>query len=210
MDGTIFDSEPVYRHAWLTAATEFGYEIPTELYDTFVGIDTETCEAMLREHVGSDFPMVEFRRRWQALFHEQVAAGQLGIKPGLAELLQRLSNASLKLGIATGSARSELDLCFAQTDFLRHFQTTVTSDDVANCKPAPDLYLLACQRLDVTPADTLVFEDTNHGVESALAAGAQVVMVPDTQSPQPEIAGRCLAVLPSLREALDLPGVRQL
>jgi HAD superfamily hydrolase (TIGR01509 family) len=103
---------------------------------------------------------------------EQVAG-----RPGAVELVERLRGRT-RLGLASNSPRQMVDTALASAGIGDAFDAIVTSDDVEHSKPAPDLYLLACQQLGVAPADALALEDSSSGIAAAKAAGLTCIAVP--------------------------------
>jgi HAD superfamily hydrolase (TIGR01509 family) len=103
------------------------------------------------------------------------------------------------LGLASNSPRYLVDAALQSAGFADAFEAIVSSDDVAHHKPAPDLYLLACERLGVTPADALALEDTASGIAAAKAAGLTCIAVPQFAETDVSAADR---VIDSLEELL--------
>lgn len=124
---------------------------------------------------------------------EQVAG-----RPGAIELVERLRG-RVPLGLASNSPRHLVDTALATAGLTDAFDTIVTSDDVDDSKPAPDIYLLACSRLGVRPADALALEDSPSGVAAAKAAGMTCFAVPQFAETDVSAADR---VIDSLEELL--------
>jgi beta-phosphoglucomutase-like phosphatase (HAD superfamily) len=80
----------------------------------------------------------------------------------------------LPIALASSGSRSGIELVLRRLDWNRYFHAVVTGADAAHGKPAPDLFLLAAERIAVAPARCLVFEDTDDGVAAARAAGMAV------------------------------------
>lgn len=124
--------------------------------------------------------MGAFRQRCQNL--EAVFEGTaVPKKPGLDELLALLDSRHIPKAVATSTRRKIAVTQLAANGLLDRFDAIATGDEVANGKPAPDLFLLAAQRLGADPAACLVLEDAEPGVIAAHRAGMQVYMVPDLQ-----------------------------
>jgi HAD superfamily hydrolase (TIGR01509 family) len=131
------------------------------------------------------------------LMHAELQA-QVEARPGAVELVARLRG-TVPLGLASNSPRRLVDTALASAGLTDAFETIVTADDVDQAKPAPDIYLLACSRLDVAPADTLALEDSPSGVAAAKAAGLTVFAVPQFAETDVSAADR---VIDSLEELL--------
>ncbi|MEM9987256.1 MAG: HAD family hydrolase, partial [Bacteroidota bacterium] len=102
--------------------------------------------------------------------------------------------------VGTSSDSAEADLCLLTVGIRDRFATIVTVDQVTVGKPAPDIFLEAARRLGIQPADCLVLEDSNAGVQAAQSAGIPVVMVPDLQSPTEASRAIALEIFSSLHE----------
>ena len=121
-------------------------------------------------------------------------------RPGAVELLARLGELDgVALGLASNSPRYLVDDALATAGMTDVFDVIVTSDDVERAKPAPDIYLLACERLGVEPADAVALEDSASGIAAAKAAGLTVIGVPQFAETDVSAADR---VIDSLEELL--------
>lgn len=196
MDGLLLDSEPLYRVTWKAAGSSLGFPIDDVLYERFVGRGNVESEEVLREHFGDAFPLDEFHTRWSRDFHGRLA--EIAPKPGAIELLAALEKRGIPKALATSSPRVLALRCLG--DLASRFAALAFGDEVSHSKPAPDLFLLAAQRLGIAPADCLVLEDSEAGVRAARAAGMDVIMVPDLVPPSPEIASMAMRVCATLHE----------
>jgi HAD superfamily hydrolase (TIGR01509 family) len=113
-----------------------------------------------------------------SLMHQEVRR-QVDTRPGARELVERLrSHDRVRLGVASNSSRFLVDAALASAGLEGVFEAVVTSSDVQRAKPAPDIYLEACRRLGVTPAEAVALEDSASGVAAAKAAGQACIAVP--------------------------------
>ncbi|MDP9468017.1 MAG: HAD-IA family hydrolase, partial [Chloroflexota bacterium] len=119
-------------------------------------------------------------------------------RPGALELVERLRG-RVPLGLASNSPRRLVDAALRTAGLTDVFDAIVTADDVARAKPAPDLYLLACERLGVAPGEALALEDSASGVAAAKAAGLTCIAVPQFAEADVSAADR---VIDSLEELL--------
>jgi HAD superfamily hydrolase (TIGR01509 family) len=198
MDGLLLDSEPLYRVTWKAAGLSLGFPIDDEFYERFVGRGNDEAEHLLRERFGDALPLDEFRKRWRRDWDERLAASPLARKPGAIELINLLEQRGIPKALATSSPRVLALRCLG--DLASRFAALAFGDEVSHSKPAPDLFLLASERLGIAAADCLVLEDSEAGVRAARAAGMDVIMVPDLVPPSPEITSMATRVCETLHE----------
>ncbi|MGH1394595.1 MAG: HAD family hydrolase [Trichormus sp.] len=201
MDGLLFDTESIARWAWKQALASHGYLINDDFYHEFVGRDLSWREKILKQRYGNSFPFDAVTAQRIEIGDRRELQEGLPLKAGVLDLLHQLNNLGIVIALATGTARNRTIRRLTNAGILHYFRTIVTSEDVAQGKPAPDIYLEASRRINVVPVQCLVFEDSCVGIEAAFSAGMYPIMIPDIEQPSPEI--RCLAyqVLPSLVEA---------
>jgi HAD superfamily hydrolase (TIGR01509 family) len=198
MDGLLLDSEPLYRVTWKAAGLSLGFPIDDVLYERFVGRGNLEAEQILREHFGEAFPLDEFHKHWRRDWDERLDAAPLARKPGAIELIDLLEQRGIPKALATSSPRVLALRCLG--DLASRFAALAFGDEVSHSKPAPDLFLLASERLGIAARDCLVLEDSEAGVRAARAAGMDVIMVPDLVPPSPEIASMATRVCETLHE----------
>jgi HAD superfamily hydrolase (TIGR01509 family) len=204
MDGLMLDTEPIYKVAWQAASAELGYDLDDAVYARFVGRPNSDCERLLLQRFGAAFPLDRFRARWPQRWSAEVATKGIRQKDGLLDLLTLLDNRRVPFAIATSSASEESTFCLRAAGLDRRFSVIVTSDQVANGKPAPDLYLEAARRLHVDPAQCVALEDSEAGILAASRAGMVPVLIPDITPPSDVAVRAAFRVLASLTEAQPL------
>jgi len=198
MDGLLLDSERAIMESWQQAAREFGAELKTEHYLQLIGRRGADVRTLFRSILPEGFPFDEARARARVLSTERRAREGFLVKPGVQQLLARLAQHAVPAAVASSTHRDEVERRLSMTQLHSQFAAITGGDEVQHGKPAPDIFLLAAERLGVEPQQCVVFEDVEHGAHGALAAGMQVVIVPDLKQPSPDIQIRCLAVLPTL------------
>jgi HAD superfamily hydrolase (TIGR01509 family) len=204
MDGLMLDSETVCRAVWREAASEQGFALSDAMYLDFVGRRTADCEALMERRFGAGFSRPTFQARAADLWHAHVRDYGLERKPGLPELLAALERLQIPKAVATSTVRAEALISLGS--LFERFGALAAGDEVRNGKPAPDIFLLAGERLGADPARCLALEDSEAGAIAASTAGMTVIIVPDLKQPSPAVAARALAVLPSLHEVAALLG----
>jgi HAD superfamily hydrolase (TIGR01509 family) len=207
MDGLLVDSEPLYKSAWQNAAREVGIELSDAVYDTLVGRTEADSEIEMIAVFGETFPIAEFRTRWDADWRAQAASGQLLPMAGARDLLETLRERGVPLALATSSRRVYTTLSLAATDLDSYFDAIVTVDQVTRGKPAPDLYLLAAEKLGLSPASCVALEDSDAGASAAVAAGMRVFVIPDLVPPSAQSLAGTAGVFESLE--LATPAILQ-
>ncbi|MEO0828012.1 MAG: HAD family phosphatase [Cyanobacteria bacterium J06639_16] len=203
MDGLMLDSEVIFKVAWQRAGAALGYSLSDELYDSLVGRSNREVEVVFCQTYGDGFPVLRFRQLWGEFWEQQVKTTGVAIKPGLLELLDFLEQHQIPKAVGTSSEWKEADLSLKTAGIFHRFKTIVTVDQAGAGKPAPDIFLMALDRLSVAPQDCLVFEDSNAGVKAAHAAGIPVIMVPDLQTPSAESKAIAAHISSSLDEAVN-------
>jgi HAD superfamily hydrolase (TIGR01509 family) len=128
--------------------------------------------------------------------------------PGVVELLDRLHAASLPAAVATSALREYANYVLSQLSIKQRFRFVLTSEDVAQGKPEPDIYLLAAKRLEIPTQQMMVLEDSANGCRAAVAAGAFAVAVPNRHTQKHSFQGaRFVAESLADRRILDALGV---
>ncbi len=196
MDGLMLDTEPIYWESMQQAASELGYIFDHAMRAAFIGRSIPAWQATLTQMFGADYP--QFRSRRRQLWEQHVQEVGVAQKAGLGELLHLLEEDGLRKAIATSSSRPDATLCLGR--LADRFDAIVTGDEVNRGKPAPDIFLLAAQRLALSPEYCLALEDSESGALAALAAGMSVIIVPDLKQPSDELAAQVHHVCSSLHD----------
>jgi HAD superfamily hydrolase (TIGR01509 family) len=196
MDGLMLDTEAIYRSVWQRAARMQGVVLTDEQYLQFVGRTTRDAELDMARMHGPPFDLARFRADWPRLWHAFIAQHSIPRKPGLAALLDVLDADGYRKAVATSTVRAEALVTLGS--LIERFDALVTGDMVKHGKPAPDIFLLAAERLGASPDECLVLEDSEAGVSAAHAAGMRVICVPDLKQPAPEIARKATAIYQTL------------
>ena len=175
-DGTILDTETTEFRRWEALYRQHDRELA--LQDWQRGIGTWGAFdpwAGLPEHVQAD------RQNVHATLHASIleAIEQQDLRPGVLDVFGQIKAAGLRLALASSSDRAWITRWLTQHGLLDVFETLATRDDVARVKPDPELYLLAARNLNLKPEQCLAVEDSLNGATAAVAAGMQVVVVPN-------------------------------
>ncbi|MGO3931603.1 HAD family phosphatase [Rhodopseudomonas pseudopalustris] len=201
MDGTLVDTERVYIDSLTEALTIFGLPDARATCHTMIGLPGPECQALLVERYGDALPLAEINRAFAQRRDARFASG-LPLKAGTRELLDGLREARCPVAVVTSSSRKTADQHLTLAGIRDRFEIILTHDDVVLGKPAPDLYLLAAQRIGSAPQNCVAVEDSSVGVAAAFTAGAITLMVPDLLQPDDDTREKCAAVLPDLHAVL--------
>ncbi|MBV7332768.1 HAD family phosphatase [Chloroflexi bacterium TSY] len=198
MDGLMLDTERMAQIAWQEAGAEWGYTFTPEIYLQAVGRTAQATGEIFRNIFGQDFPFDELYERKQQRFYAMLESSHIPTKPGLFELLNQIDELGLRKAVATSTGKQLALKKLTLTGLIDRFSIIVGGDEVPYGKPAPDIFLAAARRLDVSPDQCMVLEDSEAGIRAAHAAGMAPIMVPDLKPPSAEVASLAYRVLPSL------------
>lgn len=202
LDGLMICSEPVAFAVWRELVESLGGgEFTPEEYRRLIGGTPEESARWILETKQIDIQYGDLLERYW-IMRTQTVIEQVGLEPGVRELLENLRARELPLGVATNSRREYLVSVLAALDVRRYFSAVCSFDDVPQGKPAPDIYLAAALALDVGPKQCLVFEDSPVGLEAALRAGMRCVVVPNEELREADFSG-AYAKLPSIVEVCE-------
>jgi len=175
-DGVLADSEPLHYRCWKEILSPYGISLEWDVYaENYIGTSDRL---MLAQFCESASPPVEVQTlidqypRKRDLFREMILH-TMPFFEGCREFLETLGD--YRLAVVSSSGRLEIEPPLKQAGLRGYFQTLVCGGDVRQHKPAPDPYLLAAERLE--SRCPLVIEDSDAGVESARAAGFDVIRV---------------------------------
>lgn len=200
MDGLLLDTETLWHRAEVELFRRHGgeftwddkmavigtsYDFTAEYFASRLGLPRERGDELVSEMI--------------SLMHDLVRQS-VDARPGAVELVDGLRRLNVPLGLASNSPRFLVDDALRTAGLADAFDAIVTSDDVEHAKPAPDIYLLACQRLGVEPSDAVALEDSPSGVAAAKAAGLTCIAVPQFTETDVSAADR---VIDSLEELVE-------
>ncbi|WP_233843621.1 HAD family phosphatase [Dyella sp. 2HG41-7] len=198
MDGLMVDTENLAIEAWQAAAQAHGVEMPRAVCTALIGLNQRDSERFIANALGPAFPLEAVRDDFLHRLQQRVDSGDVLAKPGLHELLDFLEEHAIPKAVATSAERGEARKKLEAVHVLHRFPVLATSDQVHRGKPAPDLFLLAAERLGVSPVRCTVLEDSEAGIKAAAAAGMRAILVPDIKHPSPDVAAMAAHICPSL------------
>ncbi len=177
-DGTLVDSMPLHFRAWSASFVHHGapWEWTEDEFYANAGVPDRITVMELNERFGADLCpdlIHHFKAEWYARHLHEIEAVE-----AVADLARRYHAEGRKISVASGSDISLVAPSLAKAGLLDLFDIIITPADVERGKPAPDMFLLAAERMGVAPGGCLVFEDGQAGIDAANAAGMASVFVP--------------------------------
>lgn len=174
-DGTIADSMPLHYKAWKQVLGEWNCEFSEERFYAWGGMPIVEIVATLNTEHGLSMPVAAVAKRKESLYFERLH--ELQPVPEVVEHILD-QHGKIPFAVVSGSTRDSVEASLSTLGLLDRFDTFVCAGDYRRSKPHPDGFLLAAEKLGVTPDSCLVFEDTDMGIEAATAAGMKSVRVP--------------------------------
>jgi beta-phosphoglucomutase len=175
MDGVIIDSHPAHRRAWQKFLESLGRRISESDLDYI--LDGRKRNEILHHFFGelSEPEIVEYGSRKDEFF--QQALLEVRPIPGVIDFVDHLRQRKIAMAVATSASEMRTHSTLDRLQLARHFKVIVTGNDVAEGKPNPAIYRVACQRLGVSPENALAIEDAVSGIRAARGAGIRCVAV---------------------------------
>jgi HAD superfamily hydrolase (TIGR01509 family) len=197
MDGVLVDSEQIWDRSRKDVVAEHGGEWTDSATTDMLGMSSKEWPVYLIEQLGVPLTVEQINEAVVAAMLREYEA-ELPLLPGAREAVERMA-ARATLGLASSSNRPIIDTVLRELGVTERFAATVSSEEVARGKPAPDVYLEALRQLGAETATAI--EDSDAGIRSAHAAGLHVVAIPNPHfPPSDEALGLADEVLTSLDE----------
>lgn len=211
MDGVLVDSGPAHQRSWEILAERHSIHMSPDYFRSTFG---QTSRTIIRQLCGGRLTDQEVSRldaEKEAIYRELIEE-RVPLMPGCRRMLERLHNAGLRLGVATSGPPENLDLVLSAGLIAYYFEAEVHGFEIAVGKPAPDCFLLAAERLELSPTACVVVEDAPVGIQAALAAGMPAIGLIGTH-PAPtltaagatHVVARLEEVTPELVQSLRPP-----
>jgi len=198
----LLDTERAGLETFQQAADSLSLPYDSSLYLGCVGRKRADGLEFLYEQLGKGEQTDTFIETWETMFKAHREVEGIVCKDGAYPLLDFLKTQQIPTVVATSSQREGAHNKLSYTDLNPLLHGVVTSSDVVTGKPHPEIFLKGAQLAGVEPEYCLALEDSDVGVEAALAAGMQVIQVPDLVAPQHNIESNRLGIMPSLHDVL--------
>ncbi|MEI7901935.1 MAG: HAD family phosphatase [bacterium] len=200
MDGVLADNSDFHVQAWTVYARQFGRELTVDEIKRRLGFNNREYMRFIFDREPTDAEVFQSTVEKEALYRE-IYHPHLVTPPGLVPLLESARREGILCGVATSAPEANVRFVLDGLDIRHYFDEVVDAACVKHCKPDPEIYLLASQRLGVPPAACIVFEDAIAGIQSGNAAGMPVIAL-TTSYPANVLAGHKPAAIISSFSAL--------
>jgi HAD superfamily hydrolase (TIGR01509 family) len=181
LDGVLIQTEEIWDEVRGDYIVRLGGRYDEEAQRAMMGMSSKEWSVYLADDLGVPRTAEQVNEDVVELMASSYR-GHLPLIDGAPEAVERLAG-RWPLGVASSSNRELIDLVLELSGLGRFFQATVSSEEVARGKPAPDVYLEACRRLGIGATRAAAIEDSHAGIGSAKAAGMRVIAIPNPSFP---------------------------
>lgn len=171
MDGVLVDSEYTYFQSKSQILKEAGHEVEESYHFQFMGTTSEYMWEQMKQEFSLPLSVPEYVQEMTALRQAMIKRDGVRVIPHVQAFVKRLSEAGLKLAVASSSSLAEIKVNLAEIGVAEYFSEVVSTEEVKHSKPAPDVYLAAAERIGVKPENCLGIEDTKNGAGAVHNAG---------------------------------------
>ncbi len=203
LDGVLINSHDQHRDSWFALAKELGKPMSPEMFKASFGMRNESCIPKVFGWTDQDdtASIAECGERKEELYRELLRRDGLESLPGVVKLLSELKERKVPVSLGSSTSRKNIEAVFDGTGLGHFFGDNYTgAEDVTQGKPAPDVFLLAAQKIDRPAGNCVVIEDAHVGLEAAAAAGMRGLGVATTHSAEALSTAQHDRIVESLEE----------
>ena len=205
MDGLMVDTESLATEAFIHSAKKQGYDMTKEETLSVLGFTTKSIYEFWENYFkNSDVSGKQLLDDHYKYIENILFTTGPRKMPYIEELLKYLKESNYKVAVASSSNMNHIINNMEKTGLKKYIDEFASGAEVENGKPAPDVFLLAAERLGVKPEECLVLEDSKAGVIAGSSAGAKVIMVPDMFKPDEECKERTYRIVGNLGEVISV------
>ncbi len=206
MDGLLLDTERLCCDAFVEAGSAFGLPDLTDLFLKCIGMRMAESNNIVRTGLDGRVDFDAFIALWR---HKNAEKHRLGIplKPGAREVLTDLRTQGIATAVATSTNTTSATDHLTKVGLAGFIDHIIGGNQVTRGKPAPDIYLLAAERLGYATKDCFAFEDSDPGTLAAVHSGATTIQIPDLKQPAPEVLQLGHIVAPNLLAGARIVGL---
>lgn len=175
MDGVLVDSQTIHYNADRMTLLYYGIETDNQTLEKYAGTTTPNRMQSFQRDFGVKESLPALCEKQGEILEGLLRDSVMEAIEGIPDLLTALSEKGYRLGVASSTKRRLVELILEKIKIKRFFEEVTTGDEVANGKPAPDIFLAAAKKFTVLPQNCLVIEDSENGVQAGKAAGMKVI-----------------------------------
>lgn len=179
-DGVVINSADLHEKSWKILAKELGVTLPLDHFEKGFGKRNETIIGKMLCWSEDHAEIIRLGNRKEEIYRELGIEKGISLVPGSKEFIEMLCRNLVPMSIGTSTERKNIDLAIEQNQLGGLFSGAVCSEDVSKGKPDPEVFLKAAELISVEPANCIVFEDSTHGIEAAIAAEMNPVGITTT------------------------------
>lgn len=204
LDGTMFDTEIISYRCWRDVSARYGFTMGRDVFDLMLGRDNLRVRSTCENAFGPTYPFEKVSVEKVELQLEYYKTHDIPVKPGLFTLLDYAKREGVLCAVASSSPKTLIEYLLKKTGIDSFFTVVQSGEEAPHGKPAPDIFLIACEKAHVAPKDALVLEDSESGILAAHAAGIPSVWIPDLVTIPEEVQKLAWKCCTSLEEVPPL------
>lgn len=200
MDGTLLDTERLYRESWIILAKEYGQTPNPQFPIAVCGSSGEKMVAIIEEY----YPQIDAVRFMKDCYKrvEYIVENDVPVKAGTREILEYFRDKGVKMSVASSSSRAQIEKNLKNAGIYEFFEDVVGGDEVEHSKPHPEIFHKAAERMGMSAHECYAFEDGMNGLRAASSSGAETIMIVDMTPANDEAKELCAAIYDNFYDAL--------
>jgi beta-phosphoglucomutase family hydrolase len=183
LDGVVVDSNGLHVDSWKEVARRHGFECADPDHIGKCGLRTGAVIRDLLRWPVSEEEAIRIGEEKEDIYREWIQADGIRAIPGVLDFLKEAAARGIPCAVGSSAPRKNVDICLHALGLEGVFTATVSGEDVARGKPAPDIFLQAAEGVGTAPEHCLVFEDAPAGIEAAHAANMRALAVLTSHTP---------------------------
>ena len=203
MDGLMVDSETVTYEGCKYVLNKLGLDITKDFYKTTLGKTVKEGRQLYRDQ----YPGIDLNALFEEVYDymDDVFTNEgVPIKKGLIELLEYLTDHNYIKMVASSSTREHVEDVLSKADVLKYIDDSICGDEVINGKPNPEIFIKACEKLNINRDEAIVLEDSEAGIEAAYNGHIPVICIPDMKYPDQKHIDMTYCLLDDLSQVINL------
>ena len=178
MDGVLVDSEPIHYEIENILFRKLGINVSDFLHRTYLGTSSDFMYSDIKMKFNLPDSLIDIVLLGESFSCEYFSnLKEIPLNEGVIKLLKEIKKSGCKLAVATSSSPAIANILLNKCKIFSYFDAIVTTNEAGKSKPAPDVYLLAAQKIGITPSGCIVFEDSPNGLKAAKEAGMYCVAI---------------------------------